>query len=353
MLFRGFTILGVMLLSPTLAAGQPGVVETRAGDRLMGQLVRIDQGVLYLETTYAGTLEIDQDQVLSFSSETPMNLRLEDGTTMSGPIAAAEEGPAGDKGLLTVRGEEGYRQVDPDRVAALWQTSAEDPAVVLAARQQRRWQYEAGLDLTGKEGNTREFGLGADFVATLKGPDDTLQLISEYERRETDGEKTTDRMLGAIDYEAFFHELWGWYARTALETDDIDQINLRSTTGAGISFRLLNREYQSLVARGGVGYRYTNYDNFSSESDPTLDLGLFHRYELTPYWRLRNELTYSPSIADFNEYRIVHDSSLETPVGLGEFWKLRLGVRHDYDNQAVVDKRLDTTYYLRLILSWQ
>ncbi|MDF1613881.1 DUF481 domain-containing protein [Desulfurivibrio dismutans] len=218
----------------------------------------------------------------------------------------------------------------------------------------RRWLYEAELDLVGKEGNTREFGLGGGLTATLKGTDDALKLITEYERRKTDGEKTTDRMLGAADYESFPSKYLGWYVRTALEKDVIDRIRWRSTSGTGLSYRLLNREHHTLVARSGIGYRYTRYDNeLGSDSDPTMDLGLVHRYEFGRQWSLRNELTYSPSLADFGDYRVFHDSALEIPVGTGDFWKLRMGVRNDYESRPVVEERLDTTYYTRLVLSWQ
>ncbi|ADH86791.1 DUF481 domain-containing protein [Desulfurivibrio alkaliphilus] len=218
----------------------------------------------------------------------------------------------------------------------------------------RRWLYEAALDLAGKEGNTREFGLGGSLTAVLKGPDDALKLIAEYERKKTDGEKSTDQMLGVVDYESFPSKYLGWYIRTALEKDVIERVKLRSTSGTGLSYRLINQEHHTLVARSGIGYRYTRYDNdIENDSDPTMDLGLIHRYEFGRQWSLRNEVTYSPSLDDFDDYRILHDSALEVPVGVGDFWKLRMGVRNDYNNQPVVEERLDTTYYTRLVVSWQ
>ncbi len=67
----------------------------------------------------------------------------------------------------------------------------------------------------------------------------------------------------------------------------------------------------------------------------------------------RNELTYSPNISEFEDYRILHDSALEMPMGTGDYWKLRMGVRNDYDSRPAVAKGLETSYYTRLILNWQ
>ncbi|MFH7325385.1 YdiY family protein [Desulfurivibrio sp. C05AmB] len=356
MIFRTCAVLlWFLLLAVPLTAG---VVETRDGSRLVGKIIRIDQGLLHLETGYAGTLAISQDQVVSFSSEDELVLRLAGGATMTGRVAAADSSATPLEPVLEVHGEDGVLRAPVSRVAAVWQKDQADPEISRLREEKekmrRRWQYEAGLDLLGKEGNVREFGLGANFTATLKSPDDALKLISEYERREKNDEKTADRLLGAIDYEAFFHERYGWYVRTALEKDDIELVDLRSTSGAGFSYRLLNREHHSLVARTGLGYRYTSYiGEHENDSDPTLDLGLFHRFDFGQRWSLRNELTYSPSISAFSDYLVHHESALEMPVGTGEFWKLRLGVRNDYDSQPAADKKLDTTYYTRMILNWQ
>lgn len=39
-------------------------------------------------------------------------------------------------------------------------------------------------------------------------------------------------------------------------------------------------------------------------------------------------------------------------MGLGDFWSLRTGVRNEYDSRPAGEKRLDTSYFMRLILKW-
>ena len=71
---------------------------------------------------------------------------------------------------------------------------------------------------------------------------------------------------------------------------------------------------------------------------------------------MTNSLTYVPKFEDFGDYRLKQDSAVELPLGLSDFWKLRLGVSNAYKSFIPVDselEKLDTTYYTRLILSWE
>jgi len=228
---------------------------------------------------------------------------------------------------------------------------AEDPDV---ARSRREWIYEAGIDIEGDTGNTEKSSIGVDLQAELKSPDDTLAFFFEYEQAEEEGNKTDDRIAGGGSYESFFSEVLGWYARTELEQDRMDNIDLRSTTGAGLSYRLINKPKQSLIARTGLGYKYTSFsDNIENESSATIDLGLNHSYEHKDWFLIETEITFVPQIDKFSTYRIEHDTGLVIPVGNSGNWKLRMGIENEYQSQPATDNKLDTSYYTRMIYSWK
>ena len=327
-------------------------VVTKNGSTLTGTITLINEGVIYLDTEYAGTLEIEQEKVSSFSTEKPVFVRLSSGSTMAGEVQSTENG------TLKINSEDGTLETDMTRVAASWDADKEDPKVIALRESKeamkRKWKYKGGLDILGKTGNTEEFNVGARFDARLKSPNDELAFYAEYEKREQGSNVTEDRIMGGVSYESFFSPHYGWYVRSELEKDDIDNIDLRSTSAVGASFRLINKDYQTLVFRTGLGYRYTSYDNGSpNESTPTLDFGLKHDYRYKDIFDMDNSLTYVPSIRDFTEYRIVHDSGIEMPVGTGDHWKWRIGVKNEFDSQSATSDKLDTTYYSRLIYSWQ
>lgn len=336
------------LLSSSLVAD---TVTTNDGATLTGTITLIDQGKIHLETAYAGSLEIDQSKVSSFETDKPVFVRLASGSTMSGAVQSSANG------TLKIESDDGVLETDMSRVTASWDTSAEDPQITeLRKREealQRKWKYKGGLDILGKTGNTEEFSVGLNFEAKLKGPQDELAFFAEYENRETDGVTSEDRIAGGVSYESFFSEHYGWYARTELEKDDIDQIDFRSTSAVGASFRLINKDYQTLVLRSGLGYRNTTYGNATpNESSATLDFGAHHTYRYKDSFTMENKLTYVPSIDDFAVYRVVHDSGIVVPVGNSQNWKMRFGIKNEFESEPAANEKLDTTYYTRMIYSW-
>ena len=337
-----YFILSSLFISSLATAD---VVRTVDGAQLTGTITLIDKGVIHLKTAYAGELKIKQDQVASFESDAPRVVRLASGTLMAGPITS------NGNGNIRIQSEDGVLETNTAKVAAAWAPGSEDPEV---ARNRREWRYDASVDLTGKTGNTEKFRLGTSLQAKLVGPDDTLAFFFEYEQAEEEGNKTEDRAAGGGSYESFFSEVLGWYVRTELETDAIDNIKLRSTTAGGLSYRLIKKDHQSLVARTGLGYRYTAYDDTSvdDESSATLDFGLAHSYRFENDFKIKNDITYVPSIDDFANYRIVHDSGLEIPVGSGDNWKIRMGIKNEYESETTSEHKLDTSYYTKMIYSW-
>jgi hypothetical protein len=348
-------VKNLLLLSLALCAfsavAHADTVITTDGARLTGSITLIDAGIIHLETTYAGKLEISQEQVASFETDEPVFVRLASGTTMAGPVKSSAPGK------LKIESEDGTLETDMARVTASWTPQNEDPAIIALREkeeaQRRKWKFRGGMNLLGKDGNTEEFSLGLDFEAKLKSPNDELAFFGDYEQREKNGDKTEDRIKGGTSYESFFSENYGWYVRTELEQDKIDQIDLRSTSGLGLSFRLINKEHQTLVARSGLGYRFTSYsDGTENESSPTLDFGLAHTYRYKELFSMENDVTYVPSIDDFGTYSVIHDSGIIIPVGNSDNWKLRMGIKNEYDSQPAAEEKLDTTYYTRMIYSW-
>lgn len=324
---------------------QADLVVTKDGSRLTGTITGIEGGTISLSTSYAGTLKISQDEVATFETESPIAVRLQSGTVMEGPVKVAQDG------TLRIQSADGVLETNTAKVAATWPAGKEDPAI---ARTRKQWKYNATLDLTGKSGNTDKFRLGTSLEAKLKGPDDELAFFFEYEQAEENDTKTEDRVAGGASYESFFTGKLGWYTRTKLETDNIDNVKLRSTTAGGLSYRFINNSKQTLVGRAGVGYRYTGFDDTvtEDESSATVDFGLAHTYKFGDFASMENDITFVPSIDDFAVYRVVHDTGLEVPVGSGQNWKLRFGIKNEYDSEPATDEKLDTSYYTKMIYSW-
>jgi hypothetical protein len=122
------------------------VVETIDGSRLNGEIVKIYDGKLSLETSFAGVLEISLANVSSFSSDDAESVRLADGTTAVGPVRSAGAG------RVSISTSGGAVNAATSDIAAAWTPGEADPAAVAREAelegQLRKWSYEAAVGLS-------------------------------------------------------------------------------------------------------------------------------------------------------------------------------------------------------------
>ncbi|MDQ8203445.1 DUF481 domain-containing protein [Pelagicoccus sp. SDUM812003] len=351
-------ISGAALLS---CIAEADVVVTKNGSSINGTIEGIDGGKITMVTDFAGEIVIDQSQVESISTDEPVYMTLENGTTVLGPVSGA----AGD---LTVASDTGTVSTNVASVTESWLPGADSPTQV---RQQkaladldRKWAYEAAFDLTGKSGNKTSTGLATALLATLEGKHDKLELSGSILYTETDDEKSADQAFGGIDYSNKFRPHVNWYVRTAFGYDAIKDIEQYFNVSGGFGYTFFDTETRYLNTRAGIGYLYESYDDIVISEDPlvtelrpadssaSLDFGLRHK-EIFKWGVLNNRLVYTPTLDDFGNFRLVQDSNIELPLK-SQDWSVRIGLMNRYDSEAdESDKEeLDTTYYVRMVLKW-
>ncbi|MFT3830212.1 MAG: DUF481 domain-containing protein [Opitutaceae bacterium] len=340
-------------VSPSLVADTIGTTD---GSTIQGKIVRASDGVVEIQTAFAGVLKIQQANIASLSTDTPVFLRYKTGNTVQGAVSTAAGGE------VRVAGPGAWGTGPINAVEAVWVDPADSPEAKAAAAARRTWAFEASVDVMGSQGNTNSLATSVGFTATLAGPQDKLLFYGAYTRATqevttgtppvTEDETSADNAKAGVDYSAFFSERASWYVREEIGTDKIKDLDFYSNTAAGIGYAVIKKPTQDLTLRGGLAYRYEAYALSDDISTPALDLGLLHTYS-TPKWRLINKLVFLPSLENFSNFRLQHDSALELPLATGR-WKIRLGVANDYVSKPQPGKeKLDTTYYTRFILSWK
>ncbi|HVU34226.1 MAG TPA: DUF481 domain-containing protein [Opitutaceae bacterium] len=336
---RWLLLAGVLAFAVRLPAD---TVDTRAGAHLVGKIVKIDAGVLTLETDYAGVITVKQSEVTALSTDHPVAVRLASGTRFDGPITS------GPNGALQITGADGTITTTVSKVAASWAAGKVDPAV------DRHWTYEASVDIAGKSGNSNQLGTAGEVRAELKTQQDTLQFYSAYNRQVTDHVKGADQLRIGMDYQDNFAGRGSWYARDEGGYDRVKDIDLYNIAAAGFGRDFVKNAMQTLTGRLGLAFRYENYQN--PVTPDVKDLGLdfeVNNEVLFSTSKLVDRVTYDPSFNDFSNFRIIHESYYEIPLA-NPAWKLRLGLSNDYNSKPGPGiKRLDTSYFTRLVLDWE
>lgn len=321
------------------------VVETKNGARLVGKVVKIDGTTVTLGTDYAGEIKVKQGEVVNITTDAPLNVRLSSGTVLQGTVTGSGNG------AIAIAGADGTLNTTVAKVAATWAPNETDPQIAALTR---TWTYEATADVTGKTGNKEQLGTEFAVRAILKTPQDTLQFYSGYDRQVSDGAKSADQFKAGIDYQNNFSGKYSWYVRDEGGFDRIKDIELYDIAAAGFGYDFIKEVKHVLTGRAGLSFRYEGYKNPATQDvkDAGLDFGVNHRWEFTNSV-LVNALTFDPLFSNFSNFRIIHESYYEIPLTDPQ-WKLRVGVGNDYNSKPGAGvKKLDTTYFTRLVLNWK
>ncbi|HWA26760.1 MAG TPA: DUF481 domain-containing protein [Lacunisphaera sp.] len=343
------TLTAAVLAMAVATAALADRIELSDGSIINGKLLSAEAGKLKVETAFAGTIDISQSAVKTFSTDEVVNVGLAGGSTAVGKVSGSGDG-------IRVAASTGDVRTATTGVEAVWRPGDDSPATkkvkAEAAALVRKWAYEASAAITGRTGPSEKLNAAVGFKATLAGPSDKLIFALAAEQAEDNGVKTAERQFGGVDYSAFQPSGNGWYVRTSLEKDEIKGLDLRSLSAFGFSRKVLKKDYQDLELRLGASYLYETYLAGSDFESPGLDVTILHSYKFT-YAKLNNMLTYTPTFEDFANYRINHESSLELPI-VAARWRVKLGLNNQYQSKPPggVD-RLDTTYFTSLILNWE
>ena len=314
------------------------------GSTIIGTSEQVFEGKVKIKTDFAGDLTIDQAKIEYVKTDADVNMATATGKSQ-GKLSEA----------TPLAG-----------ISALWPIGAADPTLPKPP-EGRKWKYEASIDITGKTGNTNKSSQGAAFKATMTGPVDRLLLyVSGAHSREQTGDNksvTTEKeyIFGA-DYEHRIAESsHTWYVRSEYEDDEINDLDPSITSAAGYGWYAVDKDDVKVRFRLGLTHTYKRFDS-TDDTDSSIgaEANYHHEIKIDEFLMFKKlgtlvtDLTYNPSFEDRDDYRILHESSLSMPLGGSKFWVLKIGVTNDYRNSVAKDKeRLDTTYFAKLVLTWE
>ena len=349
-LTRTLCLFGVTL--GFVCALSADVVVITDGSHLVGEVLGVDDGNLTLATKYAGNLRISLPKIAGVQTDENTFLRLDDNRTLSGPLVPAPPGSL-NVGAPPVA-------VPLANLKHLWREAEDNPEKVAAGKladaNQMEWTSSLGFDLTGSSGNTEDFGLGFRLDSTYGNKWKATDLYLSHNNSQKEGVAIVDETKGGAEYASQFSDHLAWYAKTDLETDRLEEIDLRATAASGIKYIVWNEDERELALRVGAAFRYEAYNAQTVDDfgDPAIDFGLEHSRRFSEFLSVETDVTFVPSLKDFQNYFLTQDSALVVPLGKKSPWKLRSGLANSYNSTPVPGKKgLDLKYYLRLVYSWE
>ncbi len=135
--------------------------------------------------------------------------------------------------------------------------------------------------------------------------------------------------------------------------DRIMDIRFYDVAAAGYGFDVIKSSDETLTARAGVSFRDDTYANplTPDVNDAGLDFEINHTAKFGTS-SLVNRISIVPAFNNFSNFTLTHESFYEIPTA-NPNWKLRIGINNDYNSHGAGVRKLDTGYFMRLVLDWR
>lgn len=306
------------------------------GDRLTGTVVRVEKGVLTLKTDYAEKLEINADAVQSISTEQPVEVRLQGGELLRGPLQSDAEG------LKVMSGDE--------RGAAtiVW---PQVESINVPPPPPWTWTGNIFLGAFKQSGNTDRINASFGGETTRRSAKDRFNLSLLYNYAEEDGALTTRDTYGAIKYDYFFTQKFYGYLAVEMLKDKFKDLNLRTIVGPGVGYQIWDDDIKALALEAGIAY--FSEDRIEADDDHwfTARLGARFRYKLSEKVTFTDNLALYPSLEAGGEFSSRNEATLITT--LAGAWSLRLANVWEHDSDPAEGiKKNDTKSSVNLQYSF-
>ena len=128
-----------------------------------------------------------------------------------------------------------------------------------------------------------------------------------------------------IEYDSRFFEQLSWYAKTDLENDRLEELDLRSTSALGLKYSWMNYRTYQLSFRSGLAFRFEEYSVTGHENVDALamDFGFEYSHNIKDFLSLESDITIIPSVEKLSDFLISKDTALVIPLDKDSNWNLR------------------------------
>lgn len=174
--------------------------------------------------------------------------------------------------------------------------------------QEPTWTGSVAVGAILSSGNTERRALNASANAELRREDDRITwsaLLNFGEEKNAGASsftKTEERISTRAQYDYFFEEKTYFLAQTSLDKDELADLDLRYTIGAGVGRQFIEDEDLKVSGEAGLSYLNESFGNSAADTDyVALRLAWTVDWVLNERWSLGHRGMVFPSIEDFSD----------------------------------------------------
>ena len=294
---RVIAVATTLLLNPLVAFGKRNtdVVVMNNGDRLTGEIKKLENGILYVETNYfSGSIGLDWLQVERVQSTGNYQITLKDGSRVEGTITRAKSSSEGAD--FVIHADSG------DRFAA--------SADIIEIHPQKRsfWSQVTGdVDLgysftSGNKQTSFNFGTTANYLSTKYfGSTSFTSNVSG----QSGGNQTNLAEAQMLDGVFITRNSIVIGLADLLHSSQQD-IKLRATFGGGYGHYFIHSNHQNLLWTSGVAYTNEEFESTEGTTAQSAEAFLGAQYQLFHFDRysLHAQTLFYPGLTDAPRFRL-------------------------------------------------
>jgi hypothetical protein len=293
-----------LFVAPTASGqGRTDVVMLANGDRITGEVLRLERGRLEFKTDDAGTFSLEWDKLVSVVANRVVEVLTTDGRRFLGTLARAADR------ALAVAGPDGMTTLQMSEVTLL-------TPIGRSFWQKLDGSIDAGFSYTRSSGVAQ---LNLNWDTVYRQPASSVRLSASFtQTAQEDDPDRDDRGYVEASYLRYPWQRWFLAAAARFETNESLGLELRSQAGGAVGPRLVNSPHAQTTAGAGVVFN----EERGVDVEPTQNVEALVTFRTSYYTHDRPKtnvdigLQYYTSLSDAGRHRLQLDANVKR-----EFWK--------------------------------
>jgi len=291
-------------------AKKKDVVYLVNGDRISGEITRLQGGILHIKTEMAGNIQVKWSNVERLEGGTVLQVTLNDESSYQGTL----EKEASGEGAIAIRTADEMVRIDADRLE-LAETLNKPPV------DRFKGGVSFGLSIL-KAKDKRQLSLGLNGSYTADSYYAEASYNTFYTNDSVAGSNYRDYLN--TSYQRKLPRDWFFTGMFNTARNDALELDIRYNFNGAVGKDIISTESTTLQALGGVGVVREKYESGEDHSDFETVLGLkLKAMELdSPKLSLNGEALFYPRPGDINRFRIETRTGLNLMLMKNVFWGL-------------------------------
>jgi len=231
-------ILTGIFMSGLAAGGWASEIRLENGDRLTGEIVKMDAEVIVIKTVYAGKLSVKRDQAVCVKTTKEHTFLLQSKKVLTGRAECSS------RGLLEIVNA----QTNTSESLALTDLKAINPPPGT------RWKGNVVAGGSMASGNTDSRGVNSSAMLQFRADHHRGTIRAKGNYNETNDVIDVQNASGSLKYDYFLSKKLFNYGQVLIEHDKFQDLDLRYTVGPGLGYQFIESSSISLFAEAGISY---------------------------------------------------------------------------------------------------